>query len=375
MVNTGEVGVRSKVNTGSIEHNLVLSASAFQQNTRNAYVMDYKNTLANNIYNPIQYDQPAYSQNALFGNNLDTPKLTTRTRLRSIAIGDNLKALDDKLTVMLGGRYQTIMQENYNYGTSIKSGGYDESKFTPALGLSYKILPEVSVYANYIESLAKGLSNTNSTTKETTTLKPFVAKQKEIGAKYENDQFGASLSLFDIDKQRAVLENSVFSDAGKYVHRGVELNTFGQLTDSLKVLGGATWIDAKQKNTGNANYDNKKEVGVAEFQANVGADWKLPTVQDVSLNAQVTYTGSTYASLNNKLKVGDWTTLDLGATYKTQLGQTPTTFNFRVNNVFDKNYWSSVGLFDNINSSSNTENGYLVAGQPRTFMLSAAFDF
>lgn len=375
MVNTGEVGVRSKVNTGSIEHNLVLSASAFQQNTRNAYVMDYKNTLANNIYNPIQYDQPAYSQNALFGNNLDTPKLTTRTRLRSIAIGDNLKALDDKLTVMLGGRYQTIMQENYNYGTSIKSGEYDESKFTPALGLSYKILPEVSVYANYIESLAKGLSNTNSTTKETTTLKPFVAKQKEIGAKYENDQFGASLSLFDIDKQRAVLENSVFSDAGKYVHRGVELNTFGQLTDSLKVLGGATWIDAKQKNTGNVNYDNKKEVGVAEFQANVGADWKLPTVQDVSLNAQVTYTGSTYASLDNKLKVGDWTTLDLGATYKTQLGQTPTTFNFRVNNVFDKNYWSSVGLFDNINSTSNTNNGYLVAGQPRTFMLSAAFDF
>ena len=337
--------------------------------------MDYKNTLANNIYNPIQYDQPAYSQNALFGNNLDTPKLTTRTRLRSIAIGDNLKALDDKLTVMLGGRYQTIMQENYNYGTSIKSGEYDESKFTPALGLSYKILPEVSVYANYIESLAKGLSNTNSTTKETTTLKPFVAKQKEIGAKYENDQFGASLSLFDIDKQRAVLENSVFSDAGKYVHRGVELNTFGQLTDSLKVLGGATWIDAKQKNTGNVNYDNKKEVGVAEFQANVGADWKLPTVQDVSLNAQVTYTGSTHASLDNKLKVGDWTTLDLGATYKTQLGQTPTTFNFRVNNVFDKNYWSSVGLFDNINSTTNTNNGYLVAGQPRTFMLSAAFDF
>lgn len=243
------------------------------------------------------------------------------------------------------------------------------------MGLSYKILPEVSVYANYIESLAKGLSNTNSTTKETTTLKPFVAKQKEIGAKYENDQFGASLSLFDIDKQRAVLENSIFSDAGKYVHRGVELNTFGQLTDSLKVLGGATWIDAKQKNTGNVNYDNKKEVGVAEFQANVGADWKLPTVHDVSLNAQVTYTGSTYASLDNKLKVGDWTTLDFGATYKTQLGQTPTTFNFRVNNVFDKNYWSSVGLFDNINSTSNTNNGYLVAGQPRTFMLSAAFDF
>ena len=54
---------------------------------------------------------------------------------------------------------------------------------------------------------------------------------------------------------------------------------------------------------------------------------------------------------------------------------TPTTFNFLINNVFDKDYWGSVGLYDNINNTSNTNNGYLVAGLPRTFMLSASFDF
>ncbi|MDR6540261.1 hypothetical protein ABIC56_000804 [Acinetobacter bereziniae] len=43
--------------------------------------------------------------------------------------------------------------------------------------------------------------------------------------------------------------------------------------------------------------------------------------------------------------------------------------------MFDKNDWSSVGLYDNINSTSNTNNGYLVAGQSLTFMLSAVFDF
>ena len=130
-----------------------------------------------------------------------------------------------------------------------------------------------------------------------------------------------------------------------------------------------------KKNTGNIAYDGNKEVGVPELQANLGADWKLPVVQDISVNAQVTYTGSTYASLDNKLKVDDWTVLDLGASYKTQLGKTPTTFNFKVNNVFDKDYWASVGLYDNINSTSNTNNGYLAAGLPRTFSLSASFDF
>ena len=372
MVNTGEVGVRAKFETGVINHNMVLSASAFQQNTRNAYFMDWGNQLATNIYDPVQYNQPEALTPLFSGGDLDSPKLTTRTRLRSIAIGDNLTALDDKLIVMLGARYQQILQDTYSYA-QVKTGTYDESKWTPALGLTYKITPEVSVYANYIESLAKGLSNTTGNI--TTTLKPFVAKQKEIGTKYENDHLGVTLSLFDINKQRGILQNGVFSDAGEYVHRGLELSSYGKLTDSLTVLGGLTWMHAKQEDTGSASYDGNYEVGAPKFQANLGTTWKLPLAQDVSVNAQVTYTGSTYASLDNSLKVKDWTTLDLGATYKTQLGQTPTTFNFLVNNVLDKDYWGSVGLYDNINSTSNTNNGYLVAGLPRTFMLSASFDF
>ena len=374
MVNTGEVGIRGKLDTGSVQHNLVLSASAFQQNTRNAYFMDWASQLATNIYQPVQYDQPEALNPLFHGNDMDSPKLTTRTRLRSIAIGDNLKAFDDKLIVMLGGRYQTIIQDTYQYDNKGKNPSYDESKFTPALGLTYKITPEISVYGNYIESLAKGLSNT--TANVTTTLKPFVAKQKEVGAKYENGVIGATLSLFDINKQRGIKDaNGVFSDGGEYVHRGVELTTYGKLTDDITVLGGATWMHAKQEDTGSVTYDGNYEVGVPKFQANLGADWKLPVAQDISLNAQLIYTGSTYASLDNNLKVKDWTTLDLGASYKTHLGQTPTTFNFAVNNVFAKDYWGSVGLYDNINSTGNTNNGYVVAGQPRTFMLSASFDF
>lgn len=369
LVNTGEVGVRSQFAIGSVKHNLVLSGSAFQLNSRNAYVMDFFNSKASNIYTPTQYNIPAISSSPFQGGDLASPKLTNRTQLRSIALGDNMSLLNDKLIVMLGLRYQEIKQDSYSY-TQVKSASYDESKVTPSLGLTYKITPEISVYANYIESLAKGLSNSLGDT-----LKPFVAKQKEIGAKYENEIVGGSISLYHIDKQRAITENGVFTDSGKYIHKGIELNTYGKLNDQVKILGGVSWIDAKQKNTGSAVYDGKKEVGVPQFQANLGADWQLPIQQDISLNAQVTYTGATYATLDNTLKVKPWTTLDLGAIYKTQIGHIPTQFNFRVNNILGKDYWSSVGLFDNINSSSNSNYGYLVTGQPRTFMLSASFDF
>ena len=375
MVNTGEIGVRAKLNTGTVEHNLVLSGSAFQQNSRNAYVMDYSNTFDGNIYRPIQYDKPAISSPALIAGQLNKPTLTARTRLRSIAIGDNLKAFDERLSVMLGARYQQLKQENYNYDTQVIESAYDDHKVTPALGVSYKLMPELAIYANYVEALSQGSSATSTEkviTNNGAPLAPYISKQKEVGLKYENEKLGATLSYFNTNRQRGVLvknanETYTFTNQGENLHQGVELQSYGQLTDTLKVLGGVTWLDAKQKDTENGLYDNNDVIGVPQFQANLGADWQLPTEQDISVNGRIIYTGSSYANNANTLKVNDWTRFDLGASYKTQLNQVPTVLNLTINNVFDKNYWGSVGGYD--------DSGYLNAGLPRTFMLSASFDF
>lgn len=375
MVNTGEIGVRAKLNTGTVEHNLVLSGSAFQQNSRNAYVMDYSNTFDGNIYRPTQYDKPAISSPALIAGQLNKPTLTARTRLRSIAIGDNLKAFDERLSVMLGARYQQLKQENYNYDTQVIESAYDDHKVTPALGVSYKLMPELAIYANYVEALSQGSSATSTEkviTNNGAPLAPYISKQKEVGLKYENEKLGATLSYFNTNRQRGVLvknanETYTFTNQGENLHQGVELQSYGQLTDTLKVLGGVTWLDAKQKDTENGLYDNNDVIGVPQFQANLGADWQLPTEQDISVNGRIIYTGSSYANNANTLKVNDWTRLDLGASYKTQLNQIPTVLNLTINNVFDKNYWGSVGGYD--------DSGYLNAGLPRTFMLSASFDF
>lgn len=375
MVNTGEIGVRAKLNTGTVEHNLVLSGSAFQQNSRNAYVMDYSNTFDGNIYRPTQYDKPAISSSALIAGQLNKPTLTARTRLRSIAIGDNLKAFDERLSVMLGARYQQLKQESYNYDTQVIESAYDDHKVTPALGVSYKLMPELAIYANYVEALSQGSSATSTEkviTNNGAPLAPYISKQKEVGLKYENEKLGATLSYFNTNRQRGVLvknanETYTFTNQGENLHQGVELQSYGQLTDTLKLLGGVTWLDAKQKDTENGLYDNNDVIGVPQFQANLGADWQLPIEQDISVNGRIIYTGSSYANNANTLKVNDWTRFDLGASYKTQLNQVPTVLNLTINNVFDKNYWGSVGGYD--------DSGYLNAGQPRTFMLSASFDF
>ena len=78
------------------------------------------------------------------------------------------------------------------------------------------------------------------------------------------------------------------------------------------------------------------------------------------------YTGSTYANNANTLKLNDWTRVDVGANYKTQINTVPTTLNFSVTNVMDKDYWASASVNDYT---------YLSISEPRTFKLSATFDF
>jgi iron complex outermembrane receptor protein len=81
----------------------------------------------------------------------------------------------------------------------------------------------------------------------------------------------------------------------------------------------------------------------------------------------VTYTGSRYADNANTLKVDDWTTVDVGARYIVAMGNQDLTLRARVHNLFDRDYWASVGGFPN--------NGYLVLGAPRTVTLTATLDF
>lgn len=51
----------------------------------------------------------------------------------------------------------------------------------------------------------------------------------------------------------------------------------------------------------------------------------------------------------------------------TDVGGHVVTLRARVENIANRNYWSSVGGYPG--------NGYLVLGGPRTFLLSASMDF
>lgn len=366
-VDTGELGLRGTFQTGSVGHEWVTSLSAFQLDKRAAYAWDFFNTSPTNIYAPVYYPQPAFSGAAFRGNDLDSPGRTGRTKLTSLAAGDTLLLLEDDLRVTLGARWQKLEDITYAYGTGAldPDAYYEKSRVSPMAGVVYRIIPALSVYGNYIEGLTKGPTTPSVGGVVGQSLAPYVSKQKEVGLKYDLGELGGSLAFFSTDKPRAFAGTQDVQ--GKDRHRGIELTAYGRVIPSVKLLGGVTWLDAKQVSTGDPATEGKRTLGIPRWQASVGPEWQLPGVQGFALDALITYTGARYINSANAVEAPDWTRLDLGARYDLKLAQQLVTLRLRVENVTDRNYWTSAGGYP--------EQSYLVAGNPRTFNVSASVDF
>jgi len=369
-VRTGEIGARTSLRTGSVGHTLSATASGFHSESKNAYDLGDFAGWSTNIYRPVDIAAPATG--FWPGGNMADPLLTRKTILSSAAIADTLSFAGDRLLLTVGLRHQRIKDAGFDYVTGAESSRYESSANTPVAGLVYKPVQGVSLYANYIEALQQGTVASSGgfgapLANEGQVFAPYVSRQKEVGVKVDAGKFGASAALFTTGQPQASVVNNVFGLFGEQRNRGLELSVFGTPAHGLRLLGGATLLDSEQRRTNNPATDGREAIGVPEMQFNLGADWDVPGVQGLSLNARALYTSTQYADAANLQKLPSWTRLDIGATWATRLMDRNLTLRARIDNVADKNYWASSGGYPGY--------GYLVAGAPRTLSVTGTIDF
>ncbi|EMC0409124.1 TonB-dependent siderophore receptor [Vibrio fluvialis] len=364
-VMSGDTGVRHEFSTGSVGHTVVVSGSVYQSRSKNAYVMS-SSTDVGSLYD---YDSLDQFDGLYYGGSLSDPKETERVTYSSAALADTLSLFDDQVKVMLGARLQRVETKSFDYSTGEKTGDYSKTALTPSVGAVYQPTLDISLYANYSEALLPGeTAPADSSNPTGEVLKPNRSEQYEVGAKYDNGSYGAVVSLFQISKPSYMYDsNNYYTDNGEQRNRGIELSAFGEPIESVKVLGGVTLIDAEIVKNADATTEGKQAIGVPKVQANVNIEWATPFVEGLTLEGRTLYTGSQYASADNSLELPSWTRFDLGARYGMKLGDNALTLRARVDNVTDKSYWASAGGYPGSN--------YLVQGAPRTFVLSASYDF
>jgi iron complex outermembrane receptor protein len=239
---------------------------------------------------------------------------------------------------------------------------------TPVAGLVFKPMQNLSLYANYIESLTKGPVAGGTAANAGEVFAPFRSKQKEIGAKYDAGSYGMNLALFSTSQPMGLLNaNNVFGIDGEQRNRGAEFTVYGAPVRGLRLLGGVTLLDAKQQRTAGGVNDGKDVIGAPDLQANLGVEWDVPGARGLSLSGRVLHTASQYADAANTQKVPSWNRIDAGVRYVTSVGKQALTLRAQIDNLTNRDYWASAGGYPGF--------GYLVLGAPRTLTVSATLDF
>ena len=376
-IRTGEIGVRGTLHTGSVKHTISATASAFELKSRNAFGTSAFTGWNTNLYRPV--DVPAPAPTFFTGGSMDAPLVTNKAILGSYALADTMAFLDEHVLLTVGARHQRIKSYGYDYNSGAQSSGYDRSEVTPVAGIVYKPMKNLSVYANYIEALQQGPALPGfgvdpDQVRRNPVFDPYVSRQKEIGVKYDSGKLGMSAALFSTDQPLAGIrkttptaETGEFGIFGEQRNQGLELSVFGMPMKGVRVLGGLTLLDAKQRRTVDAANQGNDAIGVPDTQLNLGGEWDVAAVPGLSLNARALYTSKQYADAANRQQLPSWTRLDIGANYLTRLMDRDVTLRARIDNVTDKNYWASAGGYPTY--------GYLVAGAPRTLAVSATVDF
>ena len=231
---------------------------------------------------------------------------------------------------------------------------------------------EPAIRANYAEALVPGqiapaTSGGAPVSNAGEVLEPFRGEQMEAGVKLERDAFGGTLSVFEVTLPSAYVDGGVFAANGEQRNRGVELTAYGEPTPGLRLLGGATWLDAELTRTAGGALDGKSAIGVPEFAANLNVEYDVPALVGLTLEGRLTHTGEQPANATNTVDLDAWTRLDLGARYAFTAAARPLELRARVENVVDESYWASAGGFPGAN--------YLVLAPPRTFVVSLSAEF
>ena len=330
---------------------------------RNAYDFRYGPGFAGyatNIYDAPQVELPS---SALVGGDLEDPFPISRTRLWSAFASDTIGMIEDRLQVTAGLRLQSINVKSYSYFGGDLATEYDESAVTPVIGVVLKPFDGLSLYGNRIEALQQGptapldpalVSNPGEV------LAPRKSLQYEVGGKLALGDVFVGLGAYRLERPgEGVLADGSFGYLGDQTHQGIEFTVNGDLTPSLRLIGGAALTDAKL-------VSGNEVPGVSEYTANADLEWDLGFVPGATITARAVHTGPQWVDAANTLELDSWTRIDLGARYVFAADDTPVTLRLSADNITNEKYWASA--FDVFSAA-------LLQGTPRTIKASISADF
>lgn len=360
---SGEAGLRGQFDTGGIDHHVTLAMARWDQYLKAGG--SSLGTFTSSLDSPVAITVPNLSTAV----GLADIHRTAESHFSSAVLSDTVGLFSDRLLITAGGRLQKIESGNYAATTGAQTSAYDASKFSPALTAVLRVTRYLSVYGNYVEALAQGPSAPANAANYGQVFAPTVSRQVEAGIKADWGNWSSSIAAFQIMQASGITDPTtlIYSVNGQQRNQGLEFNVSGEPLRRVRVLGGVMLLNPRQTHTAGGICDGRRPIGTPQYTANLGAEWDLPMVPDLTLSARAILTGAQYVDAANTQRLPSWTRFDFGARYTFKpAGHSPIVVRLAVENAFGRNYWAAASTGQIVGISR---------GAPRTLLASTTFSF
>jgi len=259
----------------------------------------------------------------------------------------------DALKVTAGASLVSYNLEGVSFGDPQASKA--NNKVTPYAGAVYDLNDDHSVYASYAGIYKPQVERSVNGG----VLAPLEGKNYEAGVKSEwfNGRLNSTFALFKTEQENQPQPAGMLGGVTTYkgiqaTSKGFEFDASGELSDSLSVNAGYTRLmSLKGANNQNVNPFTPRN------QAHVAAVYKVPSIQNLKLGANVYWQSDTHVDIDLSDGNGDpvgtfrykqdsYATLNLSANYK-----------------IDEHWHTALNLYNVTNEKYLTSLRYAYSGQ------------
>jgi iron complex outermembrane receptor protein len=333
--------------TGPVAHTATLGVDVYRAHDRStSRQIDYADPSS---YLPLDLFDPQYGQTLppLF----EQPAYVSDTETTGFYLQDQLVPFEG-LTLTLGARYDWV-----------NSSGSKSEAFSPRVGVSVQVLPQVVAYASYSRSFLPqdGLLASGEG------VKPERGTQWEVGAKTElfDGRINATLSLYQLTRSDVATDNPLSPGfvvtTGEQRSRGVELDGQIALAEGLELVAAYAYTDAEVTD------DNVLAEGLWTRNApkhGLSTWLKYTLIQGplsgVGAGLGVSHYTKQAGDLENTFFLPSYTLLDANLTYT----RGPLQLQLNLDNLSDEKY--ATGSYNDL---------YVLPGRPRRARVSATWSF
>jgi len=324
--------------TGAVQHEAVIGIDysrlsnefdRFRQNLPSVVISDDPD---------VNFDPPAHD--------LD-PVIDSTREWIALYAHDHLTLLDDRLHILLGGRFDSVDEDD-----DLNDRSTDESEFTGRAGVLYQVDDHFAPFLSVSQSFQP--AGPGTVDRSGAVLDPETGLQYEAGVKstFLAGDLQATLAVYQIEKEDvAVFDLDYFFATGEQTwlpgvdqrSRGVEIDVTGQITDELRIIANYAYTDTEE--TDNATDPDREGARLGNVPYNALRIWAAydfapdSALEGFGLGLGLRYESERLTQFDEDVELDAFTVIDAAAWYRHQLsGGQQLQARLNVSNLFDEDY-------------------------------------